>query len=440
MRKDNLKLTIITGLALFSMYFGAGNLIFPVELGAYASENTFPAMAGMLLTAVALPVIGLLALATSDESVNGVTKRIGRLPGLALTITIFLATGIIYAIPRVAAVSYSLAFTPALENISPELAHSPLTRAIYALVFFSIAAFLLLRPRKITQIIGVWLTPTLLAMLLILIAGIILTQPVDPSPSTGIYTRAPFEAGLIQGYFTMDANASLLFGALVLDLLRRRGITQRKQVMVGVSGAGLVAGIALATIYLGLAAVGMRMPHTDKASGADILGSSAVQIFGPFGQLFFSAIVLLACLTTVVGLLSASYTYFKELLPNIPDHAILGTHLLISFLLANISLTRILALVSPINQLLYPILIMLFLVSLLEAANGKSFNFAYKLPVAIAGVITLGTTFKFSAVAAIEPVLSQVSFFNSSDFLWVTPALLALLCGVGIDASRLAKN
>lgn len=444
MIKNSLKLTLITGLALFAMYFGAGNLIFPVEVGAHAGNHTPTAMAGMLLTAVALPVLGLMALATSDQGVTGVTSRIGRLPGLALTTFVFLVTGIIYAIPRVAAVSYSLALTPALENLSPNLAHAPLTRVIYMLIFFAGATFLMLRPGKITQIIGVWLTPTLLVMLLILIAGILITQPIDPTPAAETYQTAAFETGLLQGYFTMDANASLLFGALVLDLLRRHGITQRKQVMLGVTGAGLVAGISLAVIYLGLAAVGMRTQHAADASGADILGNSATQILGPYGQLFFSVIVLLACLTTVVGLMSSSLTYFKELLPQVADTQILGVHILISFLLANISLTQILALVSPVNQLLYPILIMLFLVSLLEAAVGRtdSFNLAYKLPVAVAGFIATLTTFKFFGLAgvqaAFEASLGAVSFFHSPEFLWVTPALFAL--GVGLVADFLRRQ
>ncbi|MCS4485041.1 branched-chain amino acid transport system II carrier protein [Gleimia sp. 6138-11-ORH1] len=440
MSKQKLSMIVVTGLALFAMYFGAGNLIFPVMLGADAGVNLPIAMAGMFITAVIIPILALVALATSENGVSGVTERIGKIPGLLLTVFIFLVTGVLYAIPRVAAVSFEMAAKPIIAQISPQAAESALTVPLYMLVFFGMAVALMLRPGRLTDIIGTWLTPTLLTLLVILIVGILISQPGSTDPAVDKYATAPFETGLLQGYYTMDANGSLLFGALILGVLRSHGYKTKKELMSGVAMVGVIAGIALGTIYLGLAYVGHHTNVVGTADGPQILSSSAVAVFGDFGQVFFGAIVLLACLTTVVGLLTASVTYFNELLPKVPYSQVMGVHLLISYLLANVSLALILKLVLPVNLLLYPIMIVLFIVSLIDVVFSLEFQWAYKLSVLLTGVISLihaSEMFGSRAFATFyENTYGAYVPLGNSPFAWIVPAFIGLLIGAALDQAN----
>lgn len=443
MFKQKLSMLVITGLALFAMYFGAGNLIFPVMLGAEAGPHLPTAMAGMFITAIIIPILALISLATTEKGVSGVTERIGKIPGLALTVFIFLVTGVLYAIPRVAAVSFEMATKPVIAMVSPATAESALTVPFYMLIFFGLVIALTLRPGKLTRIIGIWLTPALLTMLMILIAGVLVTQPASTAPAVGDYAQAPFETGLLQGYFTMDANGSLLFGALILEVLRRHGYTGRKELMTGVTLAGIVAGVALAGIYIGLSLVGHHTSLTGETNGAQILADASVAIFGNFGQVFFGLIVVLACLTTVTGLLSASVTYFSELFPKVSYPNIMGIHLLISYLLANVSLAMILKLVLPVNLLLYPIMIVLFVVSLLDVAVPLQFRWAYKLSVLFTGALSLlhaSNMFGSETVATwYANTYGAYVPLGDSKFAWLLPALVGLAIGCVIDATQVKR-
>lgn len=440
MPKHNPRLILITGLALFAMYFGAGNLIFPVMLGSAAGTNLTPAMIGLILTAVILPILSLLALATSPDGVTGIANRIGKIPGLAFTTIIFLSTGMLYAIPRVATVSYEMAVKPALGNLNPTLVENQLTIPTYMLLFLGIVTYLTIRPGKITQIIGGWLTPALLILLTLLIIGVIQAQPVIAlTPQKGFATT-PLASGLVQGYFTMDAIASLVFGALVIDSFRRRGYHDEQQIFSGVALAGVVAGTALGLVYIGLAAVGQRFIPEDGANGAQILADAATAIFGIYGQIIFSIIVLLACLTTTVGLLSASVKYFANLL-SVSQLPILATHLLVSYALANIGLSAILDFVAPLNQLIYPIVIAIVIVTLLEAFFDFPFKWTYRTAAWTAAFVALFEALwstKLNIFTGLRHWLDLLPA-GSMNLPWIMPALAGLVAGIIID-HRLSKT
>ena len=155
MRNSRTYVLVVTGMALFAMFFGAGNLIFPVMIGVDAGVSFTPAILGFLGTGVLLPVLGIVAAATSQEGVTGISSRIGKYPGLVFTIVIFLSTGMLYAIPRVGTVSYEMAAVPL---IGAERAGSG-ALMIYTAVFFTVTFFLALNPKGFLDRIGAWLTP-----------------------------------------------------------------------------------------------------------------------------------------------------------------------------------------------------------------------------------------------------------------------------------------
>ncbi|EEH63227.1 branched-chain amino acid transport system II carrier protein [Gleimia coleocanis DSM 15436] len=441
MPKHNPRVILVIGLALFALYFGAGNLIFPVMLGAEAGNSLTPAMIGLIFTAVVLPVLSLLALATASGGITGIASRIGKIPGLLFTSVIFLSTGMLYAIPRVATVSFEMAVKPVLTLINKPMADSVVTVPLYMLFFLTLATILTIRPGKMTQVIGGWLTPALLALLTILIIGVIWVQPVVNVEPAGDFATAPLASGLVQGYFTMDAIASLVFGAIVIDAFRRRGYTNDQQIFGGVALSGVVAGLALALVYVGLAEVGQRAVIEGETNGAQVLANAATAIFGSYGQVLFGFIVLLACLTTTVGLLSASVKYFSQLIPHVSETQVLVVHLLVSYILANLGLSAILGFVAPLNQLIYPVVIAIVVVTLLEAFFDFPFNWSYRTTAGLAASVALFEALWSTQFAVFAGFRDWLDYLPAGPLHlpWIAPALVGLAVGVFVD-HRLSKR
>lgn len=426
----NARTLLITGLALFAMFFGAGNLIFAVMIGIEAGTSVAPAMIGFILTGVILPVLGTIAAATAPEGVEQIANRMGHAPGVIFTIIIFLSTGVAYAIPRVASVSYEMVIAPAFDG-------GWLAQACFLAVFFLATYLLAINPRGLLDRIGGWLTPVLLACLLILIAAAIITLPLDQGPGAGDYASEPLAAGLIKGYFTMDAIASLVFGIVIIASLRRHGLAGRK-LFTGTALAGIIAGIALTAIYLGLAAIGARLGSSGMTNGAEALAHASDLIFGRAGQLIFGSIVLLACLTTAVGLTGASTQYFRTLIPSVGRVKMMAGHVIIAFLLANLGLDAILDVVAPINQLIYPVTICLILTSLLGIAMPGRLWWTYRLTAWTAACLGLLEALRSTEHPAFDGLGHGLDVLplGAVHLPWVAPALIAFAIGLTLDLRR----
>jgi len=212
---------VLVGLTLFSMFFGAGNLIFPPYLGASAGTNTWIAMAGFAVTAIGFPVLGVVAVARS----GGLDKLAGRVhPRFAFifTLLIYLSIGPCLAIPRTASTSFEMAVVPFLK----EEGSGAFTQFLYSAVFFSIAFAVSLKPDKLTDRLGKILTPCLLALIVVIFAGCM----VHPAGSYGVpaksYGSNPFVKGFLEGYLTMDTIAALNFG-IIISLFRQWELSRR---------------------------------------------------------------------------------------------------------------------------------------------------------------------------------------------------------------------
>ena len=426
---------LITGLALFAMYFGAGNLIFPAMIGMTGGDNVVPVIVGFLLTGVALPVLGMIAASTQrEDEQDGIASRIGTYPGLVFTVAIFLSTGMLYAIPRVATVSYEMAVAP----LSATGGSDPLHLFLYTVVFFTVVGVISLNPGRLIDRLGTYLTPALLTVLAVLIITVALTMdPVSVEP-VAEYAENPLPAGLLQGYYTMDAIASLVFSGVILSALAHHGFNTRGKLIMGSTLAACVAGIGLCIVYLGLTAVGTRVAGQGFTDGAAGLAHAASVALGPVGQTVFSAVAILACLTTAIGLIGASSQYFRKLIPSLSHRTLVLVHTLVALGLANLGLAAILEIVTPVNQLLYPVAICVIAIALLDIVVPGDMRWTYRLPAWTAGVVAIPEALWATKLPAFEGMRDWLDLLpaGSVNMGWVVPALVAAIIGFALDVSR----
>lgn len=430
--------TLVIGFALFAMFFGAGNIIFPVMVGADAGANVLAVTIGLLITSVALPVLGIIVSATesTEEAGNGgVPSRIGKFPGAFFTLVVFLTTGMLYAIPRVATVAYEMSTAPLITGID---ASDQLKLFIFTLVFFAVTVFFVLSPSSVVDRVGKYLSPALLLFLALLVVVVAFTMPNLGGEPSKKWADAPFVAGVVEGYNTMDALATFVFGIVIVHSLKKLGAdtsTRRVREMVKVA---LVAGACLATVYIGLTIVGTRQAGKGFTNGADLLASVSGVAFGSVGQIIFSIITILACLTTAIGLITSATEYYKKLLPGASYVALLAIQVVISVALANLGLEQILAIVAPLMQFVYPVAITIIGLALFERVLSFRLDFTYKIAAAVAAVLSCVEALKlaFSSMAQyLDPIL-EVFPFAELQMAWLIPTLVAVIVGVVIDSAK----
>lgn len=428
--------SVIVGFALFAMFFGAGNLIFPVMIGANSAAQLPAVLVGFLLTGVALPVLAMIVISTETASelrIGGIAMRIGRPAGFLFTLAVFLSTGMLYAVPRVATVAYEMSTRPFVSD-SADAAGAPLF--IFTLVFFAVVTLYLVNPRKVVDRVGGILTPLLLAFLALLIVAALLRLPqIDNPVST---EPSSLTGGMIKGYYTMDVLATFVFGVVIVTELKKRGAANRRARITGMTKAGLVSGTCLAAVYIGLTLIGSRQAGMGFTNGAELLASVAGQMFGSMGQVIFGIITLLACLTTAIGLLTASTTYFHRLLRRVPRSVVIAVQIAVSIALANLGLETILEVVAPLNQFIYPIAIVIVGLGLIELAMPIALDWTYKLGALVAAIVAFCEAGLIAAperFQAIEPVVDALPA-SELQMGWTTPALAAIVVGLLIDVRR----
>lgn len=423
---------ITTGLMLFALFFGAGNLIFPPVLGASAGEYLWPVLIGFCLTGVLLPLVSVVAVSTSGEGILGLARRVGPVFGFIMPLAVYLAIGPMYALPRVVTVAYELGTRPIMEVMG--LRTGLWTLRIHAAIFIVACLIVGLRPSKIADRIGRWLTPALLALIVVLCTVTILRFEPLGRHAEAEYAAAPLSTGLTQGYLTMDVLAATVFGIVVIHSLRSQGFTTPAAITRATLGAGSIAAVLLGAVYVGLGMIGARIPVAEVSDGTAILRAAASTSLGQPGMVVLGGIVLLACLTTGVGLLSAFAAFANTLWPQVNFTSWLGLSSLVSFGLANLGLTAVLAIVSPMTLLLYPITIVLVIVTLVDAVAPGHLRTAYVLPVAVATVLGAVSAASDRGWTAPSEFLARSGFWNDSTG-WILPTLIALAIGLLWDVA-----
>ena len=424
-------------LVLFSMFFGAGNLIFPPMVGKLAGTNLIGAMLFFGITAVVLPVLGMMAMAKTRGLPN-LGKRVGTKFSVLFTVIIYMSIGPCLAIPRAGSVPFEMAIAPYLPHDFS--GHRVLLA--YTAVFFAAAGTIsVMDDKKMQKLMGKILTPALLAMLFALsVASAFADMPAYGAPQ-GAYALHPLLKGFVDGYLTMDTLAALNFGLVITLSIEAHGIFDQKKILGINVKISLLAGIILFLIYLMLADIGAKSASLfpDTTNGAQILVNVSNTLFGKFGAVIIALIFTLACLTTCVGLLASISHYFSTLIPRLTYRRWVIVWTLISFVLANIGLDGILKYNIPVLTAIYPVSIMLIVLALCERFVGTG---------ALMYRFTVYTTALISIVNALDQTSVTVPFVTalvrklpmySSGLGWLIPAFAVFILSAAAE-KILAKS
>ncbi len=444
------KVYTVIGFMLFALFFGAANLIYPALLGIYSGKNVWVSILAFCLTGVTLPFLGVIATAWSGaKNMEELASRVSKPYAIFFSVALYLSIGPFFAIPRTGATSYSM-------GVEPIFGSSLVVKVIYALIFFGLSYWMAIKPSKMTERIGKYLTPTLL----ITIAVVIIMSFINPSGSLGAAHNAsssvndafkdlPFIAGLIQGYGTMDALASLAFAVLVIDAAKQYGATSEKEISGLTIKSGLVAISLLALIYIFVARIGATsqglfdfsngqfVQNGIPIDGGHVLSQASKLYLGTIGQNILSIIVFLACLTTSTGLITACAEYFHGLIPKISHVMWASIFTLIATTFYFGGLSEIIKWSVPVLYLLYPLTITLIILVL-----GDKYFHSHRSVY----VFTIGLTFFAGLYDAISTFATMTGFFTISSALsnfftkvvplgqyslgWVTFALIGLILGL----------
>uniref|UniRef100_C5DAE2 Branched-chain amino acid transport system carrier protein n=1 Tax=Geobacillus sp. (strain WCH70) TaxID=471223 RepID=C5DAE2_GEOSW len=378
--------TLSIGLMLFSMFFGAGNLIFPPFLGAESGTSYWLAMPGFIITGVGLPFIVLFAVSLVKGGVQTIGDRVHPVFSIAFMVIIYLCIGPFLAIPRNATVAYEMSVTPFL---SESWKNSSLSLFLYTVIFFSLIYVISLNPSKMEKYMGRWITPILLLSMVILCAvGFVKLDAPLQSPSEAYQTGAFFK-GFIEGYNTMDALAALAFGIVILTSIQQRGVQDSKKLTEYTLKAGMIAGVLLALVYVSLGWIGGKMAANGPfENGADILSSASTLLLGQSGTALLGFIFTLACFITVVGLTAAYGQYFSNLIPKASYKSVVFAVTLVGFTLSNLGLNQILKVSVPFLVTAYPLTIVLITLTFFNRFF-KSSKKVYKSAMLFTGVFAV---------------------------------------------------
>ncbi|MGS0466473.1 branched-chain amino acid transport system II carrier protein [Cobetia marina] len=418
---------VALGFMTFALFLGAGNIIFPPQVGQGAGAEFWPAALGFLTTGVGMPLAGIVAVAVIGGGLDKITSPLPKWAAAAFGVAIYLSIGPMFAIPRTGTVAFEMGMRPFID-MTPESG-----LALHSVVFFGIATLIALSPGKLMDVVGKWLTPLLIA-LLALIALFTIIDPQGPlGPVSPEWAEAPFMTGFQQGYLTMDALASMVFGILIVSAIKARGITATADVTRYTLWAGAIAAICLAAVYLPLTYMGATSHAlvTEAAKG-ELIPVYVEALFGDAGKLILALVITLACLTTAVGLLTSCGEFFHRLLPSVPYRLLVIVMAVASALIANLGLSTLISVSIPVLVTLYPLVLVLTLLSYLRPRLDDAPRvFAWSLGLTL--LVSLLDGFEASGIDSlmaishrIEPLLPLASM----NLGWLAPALAGLIIGM----------
>ena len=426
-QKLNLKTKFLMGVTLFSMFFGAGNLIFPPYLGAQAGTSAWTAFIGFAMSAVGLPVLGVIAVTVSG-GLNALASRVHPKFAFVYIAVLYLAIGPCLAIPRTASTSFSMAGPPFLPESVPE---APV-QLLYTIVFFLAASLVAMHPEKLTEYLGKRLTPVLLT----LIAALFLAALVNPAgpaaaPAEAYASAAPVE-GFLYGYQTMDTLAALNFGMIVALNVQALGVREEKAVTGETVFAGWIAGALLLAVYAMLTFVG-RLSGTafpGTADGTEVLMRTAEHLFGKAGARILALIFVIACFNTCVGLLSCCGKYFNGCFSRIGYRAWVWGFAAVSAVLANVGLEAILLFSVPVLNAIYPLAILLIALAFLKRALTR-FPAVYPWTALLCGVSSVLAVLEQQglSIPGVTGLIHAIPGY-AAGFGWLLPTVLG--AGIGV--------
>lgn len=424
--KVKFKDSLVIGFALFAMFFGAGNLIFPPLLGVVSGTKWFTSFAAFLFADGGLALLGVIALTRTDGDMEALFTRAGRFIGVLIGSLMILCIGPFLAIPRTAATTYEIGIKPTIgTGLSP---------IIFAIIFFAIVLVLTIKPSKVVDIVGAFLTPALLICLAVLIIkGVVspLGQPLERTLVDNLAVN-----GINEGYQTMDAMASCIFAGIVISSIRQKGYTERSVMVKATIVAGIVAVIGMAFVYGGLTYLGATVSpiYDNTVERTALIVSITEGILGGTGKVILAIIVALACLTTAIGLSSSCGNYFSQLTKGkLKYEAIVVAVCVFSAVVSNFGVDKIIAIAAPILGMIYPAVVAFIFLGMIndKIKNDNVFKCAIWVAVILGVLHTLPGIKAFANVTALVNLAATLDKLPGGNigFFWAIPVLIAGIIG-----------
>lgn len=442
-KKLSFKQYLYVGSMLFGLFFGAGNLIFPIHMGQEAGGNIFLANFGFLITGIGLPFLGIIAIGISRcNGLFELAASVNRRYAVIFTVLLYLVIGPFFALPRLATTSYEIGLSPFI----PESLDA-LFLFFFSIIFFGVAWFLSRKPSKLLDYVGKFLNPLFLGLLgiLLIFAFISPMGEIASAKVSANYQAHAFITGFTNGYNTLDALASLAFGIIIVTTIKNMGVEKTSTIAKDTILAGSISIIVMGIIYTLLAYVGAmsvgQFPISEN--GGIALAQIANHYLGGIGSILLAIIVILACLKTAIGLISAFSETFTKLFPRRSYAFFIALSSILPAIFANVGLTKIISFSLPVLMFIYPLAITLILLSII----GPLFQYQ--------SIVYQLTTY-FTVVAAILDGLSaSPDFIKNTEFVhsilniayrylpffeiglgWVMPAAIGFLLGLGLSIGK----
>ncbi len=420
--------SITIGLALFSMFFGAGSLIFPPYLGMESGTYWFLGFICFILADIGLAFVTIVAMINGDGSISGITGVAGKIPALVINTAVVVCIGPFLAIPRTAATTYEMTVQPITSGVNI---------TVFSIIYFIISWALTIRPSSVVDILGKFLTPALFICLAVLIiAGIIwplgdITEPVCDNI---------VQEGVLNGYQAMDVLAALGFAIIIIGVTRDKGYTEPSQARKAALISCILAGGALFLVYCGITYLGATASSVydiENVNQASLLVHITEDILGYKGVVILGIIVGLACLTTSVGLTAASAKYFEGLSGGKVKYEVVVTLITIfSIIVSNFGLSAIISIATPVLSIVYPTVVTLIILSFFKKkiTNLNIYRGA-ALVSFIVSFLTVLTTYGIHV-----PVVNSLPL-TDYGFNWLLPTAIGGVIGAFIKTgNREAKN
>lgn len=430
----------LTGLLLFGIFFGAGNLIFPPALGAQSGSHFWPAIAGFVLSGVGIAIVTLIIGTLNPKGyIHEISRKIAPWFAIVYLVALYLSIGPFFAIPRTATVSYEVGIAPLLGQSGSRL-------FIFTLVYFCLAYLIALYPSKILDSIGRILTPIFAILIVVLVVlGALKYSGHAPQVATAAYQASAFGQGFLEGYNTLDALASVAFSVIAVTTLNQLGFTSKKEYIKTIWIVGIVVAIGFSILYIGLGYLGNHFPIPAKVMASDankgvyVLSEATKAIFGPAAQIFLAGMVTVTCFTTTAGLIVSTGEFFHNTFPKISYKVYATIFTLIGFAIANLGLSAIIAYSLPVLMILYPITITIVLIVIVNKFTQLS-KPGMQLTIFLASLVSLASvlasTFKISLVEKGVALLP----FAAQSLPWLVPVVIGILLSLVLPNKQTAEE
>ena len=426
------------GLMLFAMFLGAGNVIFAPVLGQQAGTNTWLAMGGFLITGVGLVLLAIIALTRGGGTVEKLASRVSPLFAMIFSVLLFLTLGPIYVIPRTTSVVFEIAVNPLISGGS----NASLILFGFSVVFIILTIILSWNTTKFVDRLGKIITPIFAILLLLVIVKSIITPMGSIGAPQENYLSGIFLKGFTQGYYTMDVLAAFVFGGIFIKSISSLGIKSEKAVSKLFIKAGIIAVIGLVLLQISMAWIGASSVDSIGflTNGGEVLAQSSIVLFGQIGIYIIGTVILLTGITTNVACLAAVSEYFERIIPSVSYKKWLLVFALLSLIITNFGLNKILTMASPILMLLYPLAIAL--IALIFTNNFfKGYQVVYVGTIIGVGIVAVLDALKDANVSpdTINSIFGFIPLFEAGAG-WIITGLIGAVIGFAIGKLRDDKS